>query len=164
MQERRAGGSHVDLLGPRIEQPLDDILQLGAPHDGVLAEQQPLAVDHLLDGNQLHACHQVAHTLLLGHEAAGPGRRVLHEGAPVGDACRGGIADGVAGAGVGAIAAATYPSMKDGAEMLAGEVRSLSDRIDNMEDRQKRMMKIMITIVSVSTGLDGLRLINGDWV
>ena len=74
----------------------------------------------------------------------------------------------IAGAGVSAVAAATYPKMRDGAlggaEKLAGEVRALSDRIDNMEESHRRAMRLMIMVVSVSTGLDALRLINGDWV
>ena len=44
---------------------------------------------------------EVAHALVLRHEAARPGRRVLDERAPVRDARLGGVADGVPDAGVG---------------------------------------------------------------
>ena len=76
-------------------------LQLRAAHDRVLAEQQPLALDQLADRDQLHPGHQVADALVLGHEAARPGGRVLDERPAVGDARLVGVADGVAGARVG---------------------------------------------------------------
>ena len=79
--QRRAGRPHVHLAGAAVIQPPDGVLELRAADDGILAEQDPLALDQLLDGDQLHAGHQVAHALVRGHEAARPGRRVFDVGA-----------------------------------------------------------------------------------
>jgi hypothetical protein len=72
------------LPGAVFEQDLHIVAQLGAAHDGVFAKEDALAVDELANGDQLHAGHQVAHLLVLGHEAARPGGGVFDEGAPVG--------------------------------------------------------------------------------
>ena len=74
----------------------------------------------------------------------------------------------LASAGVAAATAATYPKIRqgatDGAQKLAGEVRALSRRIDDMEESQRRTVRLLITVVSISTGFDAIRLINGDWL
>ena len=90
----------MDLLGSQIEDPLDNVLELGPPHDGVLTEEDPVAVDHVLDGNQLHPGHQVPDPLVLRHEAPGPGLGVLHKGPSVRDAGSIGVPDSVPGARV----------------------------------------------------------------
>jgi hypothetical protein len=74
----------------------------------------------------------------------------------------------VAGMGIAATTAVVYPKVRKGAaagmQKLAGEVKSLTRRIDDMEASQRRMVKLLITVASVSTGLDALTLIKGDWL
>ena len=101
VQQRRARGPHVDLEGTTVEEPFDDIAELGPAHDGVLAEQQPIAFDQLLHWNELHFGDEITNPLLLRHEAPRPGGRVLHEGPTVGDSGRVGVADGMTGSRIG---------------------------------------------------------------
>ena len=101
VDQRRAGRAHVDLSGAAVEQPLDGVLELGAAHDGVLAEQQPLAVDQLAESGSASSGPPGRASLVLGHEAARPGRRVLDERPAVGNSRFVGIPDGMADARIG---------------------------------------------------------------
>lgn len=71
-----------------------------------------------------------------------------------------------AGAGATAMAAVTYPKVRDGVDAgwarISGEVKALNQRIDDMDESQRRMFKILFGAVSVLTGIDALRLLNGD--
>ncbi len=99
--QRRVGRPHVHLARPEVKDPFDYVFQLGAAYDRVFTEQQSLAFDVLADGNELHPCNQVPDPLLLGHEAAWPSGSVLYERPPIGDPGFGGVAYGMADAGVG---------------------------------------------------------------
>ena len=75
----------------------------------------------------------------------------------------GAVATGAAAAGIGA---ATYARSRttviDGTERLAGEVKALTKRVDDIDERHKRLFRMMIVVASVSTGLDALTLLKGD--
>lgn len=71
-----------------------------------------------------------------------------------------------AGVGVTATAAATYPKVRQGvisgARKINGEMKALTKRIDAMENSHRKMVKMLIVAVSLSTGLDALTLLKGD--
>ncbi len=79
-----------------------------------------------------------------------------------------GKAAGVAGAGVTAVAAATYPKARDTAvatiSRLQREMKKFGERIDTMDARQRRLVKALIVVASVSTGLDAITWLKGDIV
>ena len=64
--------AHVHFLGSEFKEPAHVVVQLGAAHDAVVAEEAALALECILVGDELHLCHQVACQLVAGHEAAGP--------------------------------------------------------------------------------------------
>ncbi len=90
----------MHFLRAAFEKPLDGVLELRAPHDRVLEEQQSLVLDDLADRDQLHPRDEVADALVLRHETARPGRRVLGERPAVWDLDLVGVADRVADARV----------------------------------------------------------------
>ncbi len=79
-----------------------------------------------------------------------------------------GKAAGVAGAAVTGVAAATYPKARDTAVATASrlqrEMKKLDQRIDAMDATQRRMVKALIVVASVSTGLDALTWLKGDFI
>ncbi len=91
----------MDFLGAVIVDAADGVAELGAAHDGILAEEEALALDEFLDGNDLHARDQVASGLILGHETARPGGGVFDEGPLEGHALFLGVTHGMASAGIG---------------------------------------------------------------
>ncbi len=74
----------------------------------------------------------------------------------------------VAGASAATVAAATYPkvrqSVNSGADKIGSELKRLNKRIDAMEDSHRRVLKVLVVAVSVTSGLDVLRLLNGDLI
>jgi len=72
------------------------------------------------------------------------------------------------GAGIAATTVVAYPKVRDGAaagmKKLAGEVKGLHQRFDEMEESHRRMTKMLVTVVCVSTGLDLLTVLKGDWL
>ena len=99
--ERRAGDTHVGFFTAQGVELLGLLAELGATDDGVVAEYQTAVLDEPRNGDEFHGGHALALFLVLGHEGAGPGRRVLDEGAGELDACLVGVAQGVGGSGVG---------------------------------------------------------------
>ena len=85
MNQRGAGGSHVDFFRTVIVQTLDIVLELGAADDRVLTEEQTPVLYQFPDGDQLHLCHQVPDGLVLRHEASRPGGRIFHERSAIGN-------------------------------------------------------------------------------
>ena len=78
-----------------------------------------------------------------------------------------GKAAGVAGAGV-AVAVATYPTVRDTTvatvNRLQREMKKLDERIDAMDKTQRRVIKALIVVASVSTGLDAVTWLKGDFI
>ncbi len=72
------------------------------------------------------------------------------------------------GAGIAATTAVAYPRARDGAaagmKKLAGEVKGMQKRFDEMEESHRRMTKMLVTVVCMSTGLDVLTVLKGDWL
>ena len=90
----------MHFLRAAFVQEVHRLPQLGAPDDGVVHEQQLLALNQLRHGNLLHFRHQIAHLLICGSEGTGPGGGVLDEGTGeglMGLVC---VADGVGQTGV----------------------------------------------------------------
>ena len=79
-----------------------------------------------------------------------------------------GRAAGVAGVAVTGAAAATYPRVRDTAvvtaKTLQREMKKLDQRIDAMDATQRRMIKALIVVASMSTGLDVVTWLRGDFV
>ena len=72
-------------------------------------------------------------------------------------------AAGAATAGVASVAYdKTRTAVVDGSEQLAKDVKAMAERLDKMEASQKRLLRVLITVVSLSTGLDVLNLLKGD--
>ena len=90
----------MHFLGAAFVQEIHGFPKLGAPDDGVVHQQQLLALDKLRHGNLLHFRHQVPHFLIGGHEGAGPGGGILDEGAGEGLVGEVGVADAVGQTGV----------------------------------------------------------------
>lgn len=71
-----------------------------------------------------------------------------------------------AGAGATTVAAVAYPKVRQGVDSgwarISGDIKALNRRIDDMDESQRRMFKILLVAVSLSTGFDALRLLNGD--
>ena len=75
----------------------------------------------------------------------------------------GAVATGAAAAGFGAAAySRSRTTVTDGTERLAGEVKALAKRVDDIDERHKRLFRMMVAVASVSTGLDALNLLKGD--
>ena len=85
MNQARTGRAHVDFTGAALVENLDVVPKLSASDDGVFTEQYTLPVDQPFDRNQLHFSYQIAHFLVLRHEAARPGRRVFDERSKIGN-------------------------------------------------------------------------------
>lgn len=62
------------------------------------------------------------------------------------------------GAAAGAIALAG----RTGAEDIGVRVKALAKRMDEMDASHKRIIKALIVVASVSTGVDALTLLKGD--
>jgi len=79
-----------------------------------------------------------------------------------------GKAAGVAGGAVTAVAAATYPGARDTAvatvSRLQREMKKLDQRIDAMDATQRRIVKALIVVASMSTGLDAVTWLKGDFI
>ena len=101
MDQWRTGGPHVNLAGPCIIKPLNGVLKLCAPDDGILAEQQSLALDQLADGDEFHPGDQVSHVLVLGHETPRPGGGIFDKRTAIWQVNRVGITNRVARTGIG---------------------------------------------------------------
>ena len=73
-----------------------------------------------------------------------------------------------AGAAATAMAAVAYPktrtALASGAGVAQREFKALNKRIDAMEDSQKKMLTALIFVASVSTGMDFVTLLKGDFV
>ena len=101
MYQRRAADADVHLPRPVSAEYLHVVPELGAAHDGVVAEHD-LAVLHLaVIGNQLHLGNHVAGSLVHRHEAAGPRGGILEHRVAVRDAGAFCIAQRHTGARVG---------------------------------------------------------------
>lgn len=79
-----------------------------------------------------------------------------------------GKAAGVAGSGAATLAAAGYPTardaMVDAVGRLTGEMKKLDDRIEAMDKTQRSVIKALILVASMSTGLDAITWLKGDIV
>jgi hypothetical protein len=77
-------------------------------------------------------------------------------------------AAGVAGVAVTCVAATTYPKARDAAVTTANrlqrEIKKLDERIDAMDVMQRRMVKALIVVASMSTGLDAITWLKGDFI
>ena len=91
----------MDFLGAGLVEEFHRLPQLGATDDRVVHKEKLLALNELRHGNLLHLGHLVAYLLIGGHEGAGPGGGILHEGTGKGDVAGVGVADGVGQTGVG---------------------------------------------------------------
>ena len=78
-----------------------------------------------------------------------------------------GKAAGVAGGAVTAVAA-TYPVARDtavaSAKTLQREMKKLDQRIEAMDKTQRRIVKALIVVASMSTGLDAITWLKGDFI
>jgi len=95
IDDRRTGRADMDFTGIALVQQIDGFPHLGAADNRVIAKEQPLFGHQLRNGHQLHPGHEVSHLLVLGHEAARPGRGIFDEWAAKRDAGLIGIADGM---------------------------------------------------------------------
>jgi len=79
-----------------------------------------------------------------------------------------GKAAGVAGGAVTVVAAATYPKAGDTAVATASrlqrEMKKLDRRIDAMDATQRRLVKALIVVAGMSTGLDVVTWLRGDFI
>jgi hypothetical protein len=75
---------------------------------------------------------------------------------------------GSAGVAVAGVAAVTYPKARDTAaatvSKLQREMKKLDQRIDAMDKTQRRMIKALIIVASMSTGLDAITWLKGDFI
>lgn len=78
-----------------------------------------------------------------------------------------GKAAGVAGVAASA-AVATLPKARDtaviSAKALQREMKKLDRRIDAMDATQRRIIKALIVVASMSTGLDAITWLKGDFI
>ena len=91
----------MDFRRTGVVQELDGFPQLGAANDGVVHEQQLLALDEFRDGDLFHFCHTVPDFLRIRCEGTGPGGGVFHEGSCKRLVAVVGVADGVGHTGIG---------------------------------------------------------------
>ena len=70
----------MNLTGTTLEEGAYVVAQLGASHDGVVAEYDAFAVQYGPVGDEFHLGHEVASTLVAGSEAAWPGRGIFQHG------------------------------------------------------------------------------------
>ena len=84
----------MDLLGSAVpEFPDRVILELGSPDNGILTENDPVPLNDLLNGDELHGGDQITDLLGGGRIAPTIPRCVFDQGPPVGQAGFHGIAD-----------------------------------------------------------------------
>lgn len=71
-----------------------------------------------------------------------------------------------AGAGAAAMAAATVPKVRGGVDAglarLGGNIKALHARLDDMDESHRRLLRMLLVAVSLSTGFDALTLFKGD--
>lgn len=51
----------------------------------------------------------------------------------------------------------------DGVEFLNREIKALNKRVDNIDESHKRLFRALVVVASVSTGMDVLNLLKGDF-
>lgn len=51
---------------------------------------------------------------------------------------------------------------QDGLKFAQREFKAINDRLDRMDDSHKRLMRALIFVASLSTGMDVLNLLKGD--
>ncbi len=70
---------------------------------------------------------------------------------------------GTAATGI-AVAASTrtQDAIGEGAARVREELKAMNHRLEQMDKNQRRMLKLLIIVASYSTGMDALRLLNGD--
>ena len=90
----------MHFLGAGLVQEIHSLPKLGAPDDGVVHQQQLLALDQLRHRDLLHFRNQVPDLLVGGHKGTGPGGSILDEGPGEGLVGEVGITDGVGQAGI----------------------------------------------------------------
>ena len=100
VEEGGRGHPHVDLGGPRLPQQANDAGGGGAPDNGVVDEDHPLAPHGGGDGVELDA-HLVRPVFLPGGDEGAGDILVLDKADAVGDAGLPGVADGGVNARVG---------------------------------------------------------------
>ena len=61
-----------------------------------------------------------------------------------------------------AASARTQDAIGEGAARVREELKAMNDRLERMDKNQRRMLKLLIIVASYSTGMDALRLLNGD--
>ena len=98
-RDRRRADAHVHFLRAGLAQHLDDLRRGGAAHDGVVDDDDALALDHLLQRVELQVDALVAHALV-GLDERAADVAVLDEALGVGDAGLVRVADGGGGRGV----------------------------------------------------------------
>ena len=79
IDKRRTSYADMHLLRSIIIKHSGVVAKLSAAHDRIVAEQDTVILKHRRIGDELHLCHQLAHILARGSEAAGPGRSVLRD-------------------------------------------------------------------------------------
>ena len=60
------------------------------------------------------------------------------------------------------MAIASRDRAQDGLQYLHREIKSLNERLDDIDESHKRLFRTLIVVASVSTGLDALTLLKGD--
>ena len=108
VEERRAGNTHVHLSRTRLFQAGGVVFELGAAHDGVVAEKHALVFEDRLVVNEFHLRHEVAHLLSGGCERAGPSGGVFRDSPLVGHSLSCRITHRHADTGVGYSAGAVH--------------------------------------------------------
>src|SRR5699024_5198765 len=93
------GDPQVDLAGPGVPDQLDEPGAGGAPDDGVVHHDDPLALDRLPQGVELQP-HAALPLVLAGLDEGPADVAVFDEPHAVGDAGATGVADGGGDAGV----------------------------------------------------------------
>ena len=111
VDERRTGNAHMYLAHTIVEEHADVVAELCAAHDAVVAEEHALAAQYVAVGDEFHLGDQRTHFLVGRGETAGPGGRVFGDGALVGLAYAGSIAQCHAHSGVGNAADAVHFSL-----------------------------------------------------
>jgi len=53
-------------------------------------------------------------------------------------------------------------ALGDSALIVRDELKRMNDRMDRLDENQRRMLRALIILASVTTGIDALRLLNGD--
>ena len=101
VDQRRAWYAGMHPFGSRLKECAYIVAQLGAAHNGVVAEHYILVLQDCRIRDELHAGYKVAPRLVAGGEAAGPCGGIFQHGTLIGDAVAVGIAKSVAYTWVG---------------------------------------------------------------